>query len=58
MVPRRKDVAKLMRDGTLIPESNMNFGEGGAGAYTDGKLSTRSTSSWPSTGDELPVSDR
>lgn len=41
VVQRRKDVAKLMRDGTLEPESNMNFGEGGAGAYTDGKLSTR-----------------
>src|SRR5258707_10185921 len=41
VVTRRKDVAQLMRDGTLNPESNMNFGEGGAGAYTDGKLSTR-----------------
>ncbi len=41
VVPRRKDVAQLMRDGSLLPESNMNFGEGGAGAYTDGKLSTR-----------------
>ncbi|HTS79348.1 MAG TPA: FAD-dependent oxidoreductase [Myxococcaceae bacterium] len=41
VVQRRKDVARLMRDGTLDPESNMNFGEGGAGAYTDGKLSTR-----------------
>jgi uncharacterized FAD-dependent dehydrogenase len=41
VVSRRKDVARLMRDGTLLPESNMNFGEGGAGAYTDGKLSTR-----------------
>lgn len=41
VVSRRKDVAKLMRDGTLDAESNMNFGEGGAGAYTDGKLSTR-----------------
>jgi uncharacterized protein len=41
VVERRKDVAKLMRDGSLDPESNMNFGEGGAGAYTDGKLSTR-----------------
>jgi hypothetical protein len=39
--PRRRDVARLMRDGALDPESNMNFGEGGAGAYTDGKLSTR-----------------
>ncbi|MBS2032241.1 MAG: FAD-dependent oxidoreductase [Deltaproteobacteria bacterium] len=39
--PRRRDVAKLFRDGTLDPDSNMNFGEGGAGAYTDGKLATR-----------------
>lgn len=39
--PRRRDVARLMRSGNLDPESNMNFGEGGAGAYTDGKLSTR-----------------
>jgi len=38
--PRRRDVAALMRDGTLDAESNMNFGEGGAGAYTDGKLGT------------------
>jgi uncharacterized protein len=39
--PRRRDVAGLMRSGALDPESNMNFGEGGAGAYTDGKLGTR-----------------
>jgi len=39
--PRRIDVARLMRSGDLDPESNMNFGEGGAGAYTDGKLGTR-----------------
>jgi len=39
--PRRRDVTRLMRSGELDPESNMNFGEGGAGAYTDGKLSTR-----------------
>ncbi|HEU4384458.1 MAG TPA: FAD-dependent oxidoreductase [Anaeromyxobacteraceae bacterium] len=39
--PRRRDVARLMRSGELDPESNMNYGEGGAGAYTDGKLSTR-----------------
>jgi uncharacterized FAD-dependent dehydrogenase len=41
VVPRRRDVARLMRSGELDPESNMNFGEGGAGAYTDGKLGTR-----------------
>jgi hypothetical protein len=41
VAPRRLDVAKLMRSGELDGESNMNFGEGGAGAYTDGKLGTR-----------------
>ena len=39
--PRRRDVAELMRSGRLDPESNMYFGEGGAGAFTDGKLATR-----------------
>ncbi len=39
--PRRRDVAELLRSGALDPESNMNYGEGGAGAYTDGKLGTR-----------------
>lgn len=39
--PRRRDVALLLREGSLDGESNMNFGEGGAGAYTDGKLGTR-----------------
>ena len=41
VAPRRRDVARLMRSGVLDPDSNMNFGEGGAGAYTDGKLATR-----------------
>jgi len=39
--PRRRDVAALLRSGALDPESNMSFGEGGAGAYTDGRLGTR-----------------
>ena len=39
--PRRRDVAELMRSGQLDTESNMYFGEGGAGAFTDGKLATR-----------------
>jgi uncharacterized protein len=38
---RRRDVTALLRAGVLDPESNMNYGEGGAGAYTDGKLGTR-----------------
>lgn len=41
IAPRRRDVTALLRAGSLDPESNMNFGEGGAGAYTDGKLGTR-----------------
>jgi uncharacterized protein len=41
VTPRRRDVARLMRSGDLEPDSNMSFGEGGAGAYTDGKLGTR-----------------
>ena len=39
---RRIDTAALSRDGKLNPESNYAFGEGGAGAYSDGKLYTRS----------------
>ena len=35
---RTADVAALMRDGRLDPESNVLFGEGGAGAFSDGKL--------------------
>ena len=40
---RRLDTALLSREGKLNPESNYAFGEGGAGAYSDGKLYTRST---------------
>jgi uncharacterized protein len=39
--PRRRDLATLQR-GTLHPDSNYCFGEGGAGTYSDGKLYTRS----------------
>lgn len=39
---RRKDLAKISRNQTVDPESNYCFGEGGAGAYSDGKLYTRS----------------
>jgi uncharacterized FAD-dependent dehydrogenase len=38
--PRRHDLAALNR-GTLNPQSNYCFGEGGAGTYSDGKLYTR-----------------
>ena len=39
---RRIDTARLSREGILDPESNYAFGEGGAGAFSDGKLYTRS----------------
>jgi uncharacterized FAD-dependent dehydrogenase len=39
---RKKDLAQISRDHTVNPESNYSFGEGGAGAYSDGKLYTRS----------------
>lgn len=39
---RLKDVARISREGIVDPESNYCFGEGGAGAYSDGKLYTRS----------------
>lgn len=39
---RLRDTARLSREGVLNPESNYAFGEGGAGAFSDGKLYTRS----------------
>ncbi len=33
-------VQKLKNDGVLNPESNIQFGEGGAGTFSDGKLTT------------------
>jgi len=39
---RKKDIALISRSHTVNPESNYCFGEGGAGAYSDGKLYTRS----------------
>ena len=39
---RKKDIALISREHCVNPESNYCFGEGGAGAYSDGKLYTRS----------------
>lgn len=39
---RKKDLASISRTQQVDPESNYCFGEGGAGAYSDGKLYTRS----------------
>lgn len=37
---RTKDVARFWKEGVLEPDSNVQFGEGGAGAFSDGKLNT------------------
>ena len=39
---RRRDMAKIARENIVDPDSNYCFGEGGAGAFSDGKLYTRS----------------
>ena len=39
---RKKDLAQIARTQQVDSESNYCFGEGGAGAYSDGKLYTRS----------------
>lgn len=39
---RKKDLARIRTEQQVDPESNYSFGEGGAGAYSDGKLFTRS----------------
>ncbi len=39
---RRKDIAMITKTQKVDGESNYCFGEGGAGAYSDGKLYTRS----------------
>ena len=39
---RKKDLARIRPEQHVDPESNYSFGEGGAGAYSDGKLYTRS----------------
>jgi uncharacterized FAD-dependent dehydrogenase len=35
---RRRDVDAYFRGGSLLPYSNVQFGEGGAGTFSDGKL--------------------
>ena len=37
---RKQDVAKFWQSGQLNPSSNVQFGEGGAGTFSDGKLMT------------------
>lgn len=40
---RRFDISAIQKNHVVNPDSNYCFGEGGAGAFSDGKLFTRST---------------
>ncbi len=37
---RKEDVQRFWDGGDLLPQSNVQFGEGGAGTFSDGKLNT------------------
>ena len=41
---RAEDVKRFSETGVLDPSSNIQFGEGGAGAFSDGKLNTQTNS--------------
>ena len=41
---RIRDVERFFREGILDPESNVQYGEGGAGTFSDGKLTARNRS--------------
>ncbi|WP_305041191.1 NAD(P)/FAD-dependent oxidoreductase [Geoalkalibacter sp.] len=43
---RVRDVRRFWQDGVLDAESNVQFGEGGAGTFSDGKLTTRLNHPW------------
>jgi len=38
---RHRDVQSFWKQGILLPDSNVYFGEGGAGTFSDGKLTSR-----------------
>lgn len=42
VLERKRDVARINRNGAVDPDSNYAFGAGGAGTFSDGKLFTRS----------------
>ncbi len=43
---RTEDVNRMSGEGILNPDSNVQFGEGGAGAFSDGKLTCGIKSPW------------
>lgn len=46
MEQRQKSVENFWNNGTLNTESNVQFGEGGAGTFSDGKLNTQVNDKW------------
>ncbi len=42
VMTRRRHLSQMHKTGIVDPESNYSYGEGGAGAFSDGKLYTRS----------------
>ena len=43
---RTEDIANFFQTGVLAPDSNVQFGEGGAGTFSDGKLYTQTNSAF------------
>lgn len=43
---RAQDIANFFQTGVLAPDSNVQFGEGGAGTFSDGKLYTQTNSAF------------
>ena len=43
---REKDIERFWRDGTLNENSNVHYGEGGAGTFSDGKLNSNISNSY------------
>ena len=46
VLERTRDVERMAQSGILVEESNVQFGEGGAGAFSDGKLTCGIKSPW------------
>ncbi len=44
---RRFDLRPILKEGSVLEDSNYCFGEGGAGTFSDGKLYTRATKRGP-----------
>ena len=55
---RTERVAKFWKTGELNPSSNVQFGEGGAGTFSDGKLNTLVKDTFKGTGKSFTYPDR